>query len=285
MKQLFPLLLLLTITCICGCQRTKTVAGQKPVAAKQETLFWDEVDFTDSLHCHNKLWLEQQFAQFLTGKRHGNIRLEYRKLADKFAGDTLVLHHIMEIAEHYLADPNSPARNEEQYCIFLEEILGNKMLPEAERLRPTEQLRLARMNRPGSQATDFHYTTREGHKGNLLTVPTGKWLLLVFYDPACSHCEAILESLYQSEAISKLTAADKMKVLAIYTEGNRKLWNKTKAQMPPDWTVGIDESKIVERELYNLPAMPTLYLLDQQKTVLLKDPTPEALEAFILTEN
>lgn len=51
--------------------------------------------------------------------------------------------------------------------------------------------------------------------------------------------------------------------------------------MPQEWTVGIDNSRIVERELYSLPAMPVIYLLDKDKRVLLKDSSPAGLEAFL----
>lgn len=69
--------------------------------------------------------------------------------------------------------------------------------------------------------------------------------------------------------------------IAAYTEGDRRLWDETKAALPQEWTVGIDNSRIVERELYSLPAMPVIYLLDKDKRVLLKDSSPAGLEAFL----
>ena len=40
-------------------------------------------------------------------------------------------------------------------------------------------------------------------------------------------------------------------------------------------------SEMCIRDRYALPAMPVIYLLDGQKTVLLKDPSPMQLEAFL----
>lgn len=42
-------------------------------------------------------------------------------------------------------------------------------------------------------------------------------------------------------------------------------------------TVAIDESNIVANHLYDIPAMPVFYLLDEQKNVILKGPTLDEL--------
>ncbi len=49
------------------------------------------------------------------------------------------------------------------------------------------------------------------------------------------------------------------------------LGKSTKAYMPQEWTVGFDIDSIVDHELYSIPAMPVMYLLDSDKKVLLKD--------------
>jgi len=66
-----------------------------------------------------------------------------------------------------------------------------------------------------------------------------------------------------------------MTVLAIYTEGNRPLWDETKVSMPKDWIVGMDSDSIVDRDIYSIPAMPVMYLLDS-----VKDPTLTQLEQY-----
>jgi transporter family protein len=129
-------------------------------------------------------------------------------------------------------------------------------------------------------AADFAYTDHRGKRQTLHGTPAPR-LLLLFYDPACSHCAEILDALQESPALTRLIAAGELAVLAAYTEGDRRLWDETKAALPQEWTVGIDNSRIVERELYSLPAMPVIYLLDKDKRVLLKDSSPAGLEAFL----
>jgi hypothetical protein len=41
--------------------------------------------------------------------------------------------------------------------------------------------------------------------------------------------------------------------------------------LPKEWIVGTDREEIKQRCLYDLKAMPSLYLLDGDKKVILKD--------------
>lgn len=109
----------------------------------------------------------------------------------------------------------------------------------------------------------------------------GEHLLLVFYDPTCFHCSEILAELHENSLLTNLIHDKTLTVLAVYTEGDRKLWEETKEAMPQDWIVGIDDSHIVDHELYNLKAMPTLYLFDAGKRVILKDASVEWIETWL----
>ena len=60
-------------------------------------------------------------------------------------------------------------------------------------------------------------------------------------------------------------------VLAVYTEGNDEVWRKALTDMPRSWLIGNDRQQVKDCALYDLKAMPSLYLLDKDKTVLLKD--------------
>ena len=244
--------------------------------------FWDEMDFADTLRSHDKVFIEQNFVNFVSlfpHTRQETLSPSIRRFLERAAADSVAFYLICDIAERYLNDPNSPMRCEEYYILFLEELLRLPGLSEYERIRPTYQLETAKKNRPGTIATNFFYTDRNGNRKTLHNTQ-GKQILLLFYDPACSHCSEILNALYESPVLRELIADEELTVLAVYTEGDSKLWEETKDAMPQEWIVAIDNSHIVERELYSLPAMPVIYLLDKDKTVLLKDPVPAFLEAF-----
>ena len=125
-------------------------------------------------------------------------------------------------------------------------------------------------NRPGAKASDFQYITRDNKKRNLWSVKAEK-LLLIFYDPECQHCMEIISQIIHDSDISDRLNNGKLKILAIYTEGNENVWEANKNRLPANWSVGKDISGIIDNELYDLKAMPTLYLLDKDKQVLMKD--------------
>lgn len=245
--------------------------------------FWDGMDFGDTLRCRDRAFMEQNLVNYLSLFPHARpeaLPPHIARLLERAAMDSSCLDLVNDLAEHYLDDPNSPMRDEEYYILFLEGLLRLPGLSEAERLRPAYRLEMARKNRPGTTAADFAYTDRHGNR-RTLHATQGKHLLLLFYDPACSHCSQILDGLRGSAVIAGLIENKELSVLAVYTEGDRRLWDDTKASLPREWSIAIDESRIVERGLYALPAMPVIYLLDARKTVLLKDPSPMQLEAFL----
>ncbi len=198
------------------------------------------------------------------------VRRSIAQLLGEVSGDSAALGVVTGIMERYLNEPNSPVRNEDYYIVYLEELLRLPGLSDAERLRPEAELESARKNRPGNVATDFAYIDRKGRQRTLHTTP-GQRMLLIFYDPECGHCSEILAQVGESTVLDDCIAQGELAVLAVYTEGKRRLWDDTKASMPQQWTVGYDTDSIVERELYSVPAMPVMYLLDSDKRVLLKD--------------
>ncbi len=245
--------------------------------------FWDAMDFADTLRSHNKMFMEQNFVNFASVfpyTAEDALSRAFGTLLTRASVDKEALNTVCDLAEKYLSEADSPLRNEEQYILFLEEQLQLPTLSADERLRPTMRLQTAKKNRQGTKATDFTYTTREGKKSTLMKTP-GKRLLMAFYDPACSHCTDILNGLRRSNLLNSLIEKGELNVLAVYTEGDNNLWEQTRDSLPETWTVAIDGSNIVDNVLYDIPAMPVLYLLSTDKTVLLKDPTPEMLLEYL----
>lgn len=249
--------------------------------------YWEGLDFRDTLRSYDKGFMEQSIVDWLSLFPHADEEALPRcvdKALARAMQDRKAFRLFGSVVERYLNDPNSPMRNETYYIRYLEGVLRLPGLPEEERLRPAYQLETARKNRPGSKATDFGYVTREGRHERLLGTAVGKRLLLLFYDPACVHCTEMLEGLYGSPVVGRLVTDKKLAVLAVYTEGNRELWKQTMGDMPVEWTIAMDTEGIVERHLYDLPAMPIFYLLEDDKTVLLKDPSLTDLEAWLLMD-
>lgn len=235
--------------------------------------FWDAMDFRDTLRSRDRDFMEQQFANYLSLFPYADtaaLRPALRRLVDGAAADSEALLLVGEIAEKYLYDPNSPMLDEGYFILFLEALVASDALDEAERIRPAYLLGAARKNRPGMPAADFAYLTRDGRRQTLRTTP-GEQTLLLFYDPDCDHCREIMQALASSPRLRRAIAAGQLTVVALYADGDRAAWDRTKEQLPAEWIVGFDTGAIREGELYVLPAMPTLYLLDRDKRVVVKD--------------
>lgn len=120
-------------------------------------------------------------------------------------------------------------------------------------------------------ANDFLYYDLDYRKRSLHKTEADK-LLLIFYDPECTYCSDVINILSSYVRINEAIHEGRLKVLAIYAEGKRDVWEDTKYDLPSNWDGGYDLTGIHDNELYDLPAMPTIYLLDSSKHVLLKDP-------------
>lgn len=250
--------------------------------------YWDNYNFADTTLIHIPEITEQGFANYidLLPRFQSDMQPSIDIFAQKAYGQEAapkVAYNFETITEHYLSDPNSPMRNEELYILFLQAQVKAMQHIGHDASRPASLLANALKNRPGHKAADFAYTTRSGQHATLWTTQAPK-LLLIFYDPDCSHCSEILKELSSDATLNSQIANGQITVLAIYTEGNRQLWHNTASNMPQNWTVGIDESNIVDQQIYDIPAMPVLYLLDNNKTVLMKDPTSTVLLS-LLKEN
>lgn len=175
------------------------------------------------------------------------------------------------IATLYLANPASPIRNGELYIQYLQSMLSVGSIPDEARQRADDNLRIALLNRVGTVANDFRFKEREGKESSLHSLP-GRDILLVFYDPDCPHCGEILNQIADSPQINSAIELGNLTVLAVYAEGKRDVWERTKKELPLNWLVGFDLSRILDNGLYDLPAMPLIYLLSNDKRVVLKDP-------------
>lgn len=229
--------------------------------------------FSDTALCHDGRSVEMEVVKRLRQLPADStaVRSCFGSLLREAAGDSVAFRLVNDVLERYLDDPNSPMRSESFYIVYLEELLRLPQLPEAERIRPASRLATARKNRPGMIAADFAYIDRGGRRRTLHRTSGDTPLLLIFYDPECAHCTEILEQVRGSAILRDCTGRESLTVLAVYTEGKRRLWDETKGSMPEEWIVGIDTDSIVERELYDIPAMPVMYLLGRDKKVLLKD--------------
>ncbi|MDE6007744.1 MAG: thioredoxin family protein [Muribaculaceae bacterium] len=153
-------------------------------------------------------------------------------------------------------------------------VVNSATIDEAEKLREQYRKMMEEKNSVGNQASDFRFITREGEDTSLLRLPTDKNILLIFYDPDCDDCHAAIDSILNSGL------GEKLHIVAIDSEEDRNRWEETAGSLPEDWTVGFATDPIQEDETYYILTMPSIYLLDKNKTVLLKDTTLDKVSKY-----
>src|SRR5690606_22981267 len=110
--------------------------------------------------------------------------------------------------------------------------------------------------------------------------------LLFFYEPGCSHCEETIVQFQNTSVLQNLVSQNRLKVLAVYTAGDHAIWKRYQSHIPKDWINGFDqEMRILSKALYDLKASPTVYLLDEDKKVVLKDTDLSQLTLFFNLNN
>ena len=168
---------------------------------------------------------------------------------------------------------------------MLEGLLDSQQLGEEYKVRPAYQLEMARKNRPGMKANDFTYTLADGRTGQLSQVE-GDYTLLLFYNPDCNDCRRVEQYIAHSKVLAPLVRSKRLAVLAVYPDADLPLWRAHLPEMPQGWITGYDAGqKITKEDIYYLPAIPTLYLLDKEKRVVLKDAPAEEIEERLMINN
>lgn len=252
-------------------------------AAYLSVHYWDHFDFKDPSLIERAEVTEQAFVDFISILPYaGNAPAAVDTLYRRAAADRRMLDHFITLGDKYLYEPNSPMHNEELYILVLRAQLANPALSRTEKIRPRYLLELALKNRPGDPAADFTFLRRDGSRGRMSEIGA-PYLLLYFNDPECDDCRRVKRQLAESPVLNRRLEDGRLRLLSIDVTGG----NGTREQgsVPPGWIDGCDEGEqLTRKEVYDLKAMPTLYLLDAQKRVVLKDTTPERIEEYLVRE-
>ncbi|MCD8263179.1 MAG: DUF5106 domain-containing protein [Tannerellaceae bacterium] len=194
--------------------------------------------------------------------------------------DSTIFNYFTGLYEKYLYEPNSPFLNEEYFIPALEVMVNSGLLDNTAKIRPAYLLELASRNRVNHPATDFVYTLANGQTGNLYGIKAD-YTLLYFYNPDCHACREVSDELKASSLVTGMTNKGQLKVLAVYPDQELEAWRNHLSEYPANWINSYDGEMIIkDEEIYDLKAIPTLYLLDKDKKVILKDLTYIQLENY-----
>jgi len=236
--------------------------------------YWDHFDFRDTAYIHLPDITEQatvNYMDLLQRIPQDEALKALEALAGKAAVEPRMMGHLWEVISRYWHDPNSPMRNEDMFILLCK---GVERTPQVEgylRDRAAYLRTLAEKNRPGMKAADFVYTLESGKQGRMHDLKA-EYTLLFFYNPDCHTCADIKQAMLQSLRLKDMVGSGRMKVLTLYPDEDVALWREHLHEMSDEWINGYDQGQVLTMEQrYDLSAIPSFYLLDKDKKVLLKD--------------
>lgn len=193
-----------------------------------------------------------------------------------------LLPDMAQLVRDYLYDPTSLLRNEEFYLPFVSRMAVSDQVDPARKPGYEWDTRMCSLNRPGTRAADFVFVDTEGRKRSLFGIQA-EYTLLIFGNPDCTACRELMEDMSALPDVTALIQTGRLKVVDIYIDQDIELWKQRMAAYPAAWINGYDPHFTIRTDVsYNVRALPSIYLLDRDKTVLLKDAEPsDALDLLV----
>lgn len=193
------------------------------------------------------------------------------------SGSKSLMLNFVHYSELFLYDPNSPLLNEALYIPVLEGLLSSQALEEESKLTLRYQLEQALVNSVGTKAADIKYKYCIGgdpwnlRDGSLYGIKAD-YTLIFFNNPDCPACAQMLKELSQAPIVQRMVEQGRLAVLALYIDQDLERWRANLKDYPQEWIYARDYSQSINIErIYTIRAIPSLYLLDSGKRVLLKD--------------
>ena len=242
--------------------------------------YWDNIDFNDSTIIGNEDISEQGFSNFISIMPYVTQKeVAFAEFVSKISLKPDIQDYFMAVAKKYLAESQSPVFNDELYIMMLQSLLSSDMLDSARRDKYSAILETEMRNRVGEVATDFEFMLRDGERGRLSEI-NAKYILVFFSDPDCDRCNLVKAQIDASAVVRiKLLLGD-LALLSVCVEGDTDAWKRIKT--PDGWIDACDEKcAIYDQDLYDIPGLPSFYLLDSSHRVILRDVHFQLVENFL----
>ena len=237
--------------------------------------YWDNYNFADTLLLKSKEVTEQGFVNFINILNRFNLDYASKGVAHKdIAQKDITQKDITQkgiacftrkafsnaaakerfenLIEHYFEDQLSPVRNDRVYLMFLEEMKNSPCFDETEKERIAFKIKTTNKNLPGDIAINFKFKDENGKEHQLSDYKDQK-VILYFYDPDCENCHEV------SAWLKQQTIPADIKVLKMIADNHISY-------------------------MYSLKNMPTIFLLDKENKVILKNCTAQELIENISTK-
>lgn len=236
------------------------------------THFWDGFDISKPIT--DDAAFERTFRDFVDFFRysHRNVVMStVRDFINKAQSNASNLQKVGQVAESALYGTEAEYWSDEVYVAFAKALAGSKQLPRDVRDHYASQL--ARINSVQVGAMlDFEFVGLDGLKQHLSDL-NAKTFILLFLDDSTDSMIGRLR-LSTDVALNALLNEGEATLVCLCANKYTADWASAAAGYADNWIIGCDEN--LAKDL-DLRAFPVCYMLDDQRTILNKTLSVEAL--------
>lgn len=250
--------------------------------------YWDKFNFSNAANIQNPELKYPIISTYIVLQQSVSDSIAALNIANtlkKSKVNTEIYHFFTDTFLDLLGNPVSSYRNDEYLIPVFEELLSQDNLSDATRGNYELRLTMAKKNRIGRIASNFSFISSNEEEDSLHNIDANN-LLIVFYSPECHACAQLFPTIINSQVITDHLANNSLKILAITPESEEMAWRKYQPNVPAGWINAYDPTfAIWHKRLYDIQGFPMLYLLDKNKTVILKDTDLRSIENVLTDEN
>jgi len=202
-------------------------------------------------------------------------QLEAKQLADTSAKTYL---RFTEMVSSYLFDPNSPMRDEDFYLPFVQSMATSPCTRDDMRNAYRYEASQCSRNGFGQTMPNFSFKSAKGDKSSLHAIKAD-YTMLFFSNPGCNSCKEIIDDIKSCGCIKPMINDGRLSIVNIYIDEEVQKWRDYLPNYPREWINGYDYTfSLRDSNEFDIRAIPSIYLLDSKKRVLMKDaPTGNVL--------
>jgi len=193
-----------------------------------------------------------------------------KELLQKSAVNPL-MYQVVSDALYTIFHQSLYTNNNENIMIdILKNAKQQSFVPDWKKQSITQQILIYQKNKVGTQAANLNLKDF-GDKEYLLNNVKSKYTILYFYDPECSNCSEITPKM---KGWFYVDGPKNATILAIYINQDEQEWSNyiRENTYPPRWINLWDKNESDKmREKYWIESLPAIYVLDENKKVILKN--------------
>lgn len=229
--------------------------------------FWDNTDFSDStIFAQPKIILDYIYLLRLLPFEEREISINNG--VNAFSAQPQATELLLFWLDRYLHNPQSPCYNDSTFLVIID-VLLEKTADEGLRNELKYIKSTTQRNRIGNIAEDFYFVLKDGTEKKLSDI-NAPLTLLIFNSPECSLCHKLEYDITNNDSIQQLVSEKQLVIIAISPTAEYDEWQSHK--YPQNWLCGFDQNKtIIKEQLYELRQFPSIYLLDKDMRVIIKE--------------